>query len=61
MSKVVCRCDGDERTEEVRVDLVHGRAAAVEVQSEEADAEVESFAWDFVPVDKGAPVPVDGD
>lgn len=61
MPEVVCRCDGDQRAEEVGVDLLHGRAPAVEVQRDEADAEVECFARDFVPVDEGAPVSVDGD
>ena len=36
-------------------------AACVEVEGEEADGDVEGFAGDFVPVDEGAPVSVDGD
>ena len=38
-----------------------GGASTVEVKGEEADGEVEGFAWDFVSVDEGAPVSVDGD
>lgn len=61
MAQVVCRCDRDECAEEVGVDGRGACAAAVEMECEEADGEVQGFAWDFVPVDEGAPVSVDGD
>lgn len=43
------------------MNLVDCGAAAVEMEGEEADAEMEGFARDLVAVDEGAPVPVDGD
>lgn len=61
MTEVVDACDWDQCAEKVGVDCGGFRAARVEVQSEEADAEVERFARDFVPVDEAAPVSVDGD
>ena len=36
------------------------RAPAVEVERHEADGDVQCFPWDFVPVDEGAEVSVDG-
>ena len=36
-----------------------GSPACVEVEGKEADGNVEGFAWDFVPVNEGAPVSMD--
>lgn len=61
MSEIVGECDGDKRSEEVRVDLVSLNAASVEMKREEADGDMESFARDFVPVNEATPVSMDWD
>lgn len=61
MARVVDAGDGDEGAKEVGVDGGGGGAARVEVQGEEADAEVQGLARDLVTMDEGAPVAVDGD
>lgn len=61
MARVVDAGDGDQGAEQPRVDGGGAGAARVEVQGEEADAKVQGFAGDFVAVDEGAPVSVDGD
>jgi len=61
MARIVDAGDGYECGEQPGVDGGGGGAASIEVEREEADAEVKSFAGDFVAVDEGAPVSVDGD
>ena len=61
MSEVVDERDGDKRGEEVRVNLVSLYATRVQVDGEEADGDVKSFAGNLMPVDEAAPVSVDGD
>jgi len=61
VARVVDAGDGNQGAEQPGVDGGGAGAARVEVQGEEADAEVEGFAGDFVAVDEGAPVSVDGD
>ena len=60
MAEEIEGCDGDESAEEIGVDGRGLHAPRVEVKCEEADRDVQSFARDLVPVDKGAPVSVNG-
>ena len=59
MPKIVRRRNGNQGTEQPRVDRAGRSATRVQVQREEPDRNVERFARDFVAVDEGAPVSVD--
>lgn len=56
-----CVINAGNRYECAQQPRVYGRrcgATGVEVECEEAYGEMEDFAWYFVPVDEGAPLPV---
>ena len=61
MTGIVEAGDWDECAEEPGMYGCGRRAACVEMEGEEADGDVKGFAGNFVPVDEGAPVSVDGD
>ena len=59
MTGIVEAGDRDECAQEPRMYGRGGCAACVEVEREEANGDVESFARYLVPVNEGAPVSVD--
>lgn len=61
MPEVVGCGDWNQGPEQPRVNRRGRGAARVKVQGHEANGKVEGFAGNFVAVDEGAPMSVDGD